>query len=268
MVSSPTTAGIDAIAARYLDLLKRSLSGTLHADPARAVLQADGGIEYVAMPPSERPQLEEGRSWPAFGETMIGLSRLDNLRFCVEELLRHEIPGDFIEAGVWRGGASIYTKALLELHGATDRSIWLADSFAGLPAPHPDYPSDAGATYHTIPFLAVSPEQVVANFQRYNLHDDRVRLVKGFFKDTLPTLAGKTWALVRLDGDMYESTMDGLVHLYPGLSPDGYIIIDDFGCCPPCRQAVEDFRALRGIEDPIRPIDWTGVFWRKGERMG
>jgi O-methyltransferase len=86
--------------------------------------------------------------------------------------------------------------------------------------------------------------------------------LEGWFRDTLPPLRGRRWAVVRLDGDMYESTMDGLVNLYDGLSAGGFLIIDDFSH-PGCRQAVEDFRRQHGIDEPIEKIDWTGVFWRK-----
>jgi O-methyltransferase len=89
-----------------------------------------------------------------------------------------------------------------------------------------------------------------------------VHLVEGWFRETLPGLGDHEWALIRLDGDMYESTMDGLVNLYDGLSAGGFLLVDDFAL-PPCREAVEDFRRDRGIDDPIEVVDWTGVFWRK-----
>ena len=103
------------------------------------------------------------------------------------------------------------------------------------------------------------------NFRRYGLLDDRVRFLQGWFKDTLPTVRDRRWAVIRLDGDMYESTMDALINLYDNLSPGGFAIIDDYGCIPACKQAVEDFRVARGITDPIQTIDWTGVYWRKSD---
>jgi O-methyltransferase len=66
-----------------------------------------------------------------------------------------------------------------------------------------------------------------------------------------------------VDGDLYESTMDALTALYPRLSPGGFCIVDDYGALEACRRAVHDFRASHGIGDPIVPIDWTGVFWRR-----
>jgi O-methyltransferase len=70
-------------------------------------------------------------------------------------------------------------------------------------------------------------------------------------------------AVVRLDGDMYESTMDGLKYLYPKLSVGGYLIVDDYGCIPACKEAVHDYRQAYGITDEIHPIDWTGVYWQR-----
>ena len=89
-----------------------------------------------------------------------------------------------------------------------------------------------------------------------------MQLVEGWFRDTLPPLRGREWALVRLDGDMYESTMDGLTNLYPGLAPGGFLIVDDYGL-PPCREAVEDYRREHGITEKVHKIDWVGAYWRK-----
>ena len=101
------------------------------------------------------------------------------------------------------------------------------------------------------------------NFARYRLLDDQVVFVKGFFSDTLPKLDAGPFALVRLDGDMYESTFVALEHLYPKLSPGGFLIVDDYGAVGQCEQAVHDYRKREGIDAAIEPVDWTGVFWRK-----
>jgi len=101
------------------------------------------------------------------------------------------------------------------------------------------------------------------NFRRYGLLDDQVRFLEGWFRDTLPTVRDRTWALVRLDGDMYGSTMDGLTNLYPGLAPGGFLIVDDYYSIEECRQAVTDFRSDQGIEEPIQQIDWNAAYWRR-----
>ncbi len=195
---------------------------------------------------------------------MIGLKRLDNLQFCVDDVLTNAIPGDLIETGVWQGGATIFMRAILKAHGVTDRRVWVADSFAGLPRPNAmKYPHDSGDRHHTYKELAVSVEQVMANFERYGLLDEQVCFLKGWFRDTLPKAPIEKLAVIRLDGDMYESTMDGLVNLYPKLSPGGYIIIDDYGAIPACRRAVTAYRKSHRISEEIRRVDWTGAYWRR-----
>jgi O-methyltransferase len=194
---------------------------------------------------------------------MIGRKRLDNLQSCVESVLTEGVEGDFIETGVWRGGSCIFMRAILAAHGVHDRRVFVADSFAGLPEPDGDkYPEDKGDTHHIHDRLAISREQVAANFEKYGLLDDQVVFLKGWFKDTLPNAPIEKLAVLRLDGDMYESTMDALESLYPKLSPGGYCIIDDYSL-PGCEKAVADYRARHGIEDEIQTIDWTGSYWQK-----
>ncbi len=206
----------------------------------------------------------EGRDWPHDGETMIGLSRLDNVQFCIEDILRNDIPGDLIETGVWRGGSTIFMRAALKAYGDETRTVWVADSFAGLPKPDPKVaPADRGDFHWQFEELAVSVDQVKANFARYGLLDDQVRFLAGWFSDTLPSAPIEKLALMRLDGDMYKSTMDALTALYAKLSPGGYCIIDDYGAIPACRQAVEEFRTAVGETAPMTVIDYSGVFWKK-----
>ena len=242
----------------------KSLTDLLHGQVSAAIPQRDGSVQIAVVGEPEMQKRLVGRDWPAFGETMVGLRRLENVRRCMEEVLRDGVPGDFIETGVWRGGTTILMRGILACHGVTDRQVWVADSFQGLPSPSPEqYPADRGDRHSTYTFLVVPLEQVKENFSRYGLLDDRVRFLQGWFKDTLPTVRDRRWAVIRLDGDMYESTMDALTNLYDNLSPGGFAIIDDYGCVPACKQAVDDFRAARGITDPIDTIDWTGVYWRK-----
>ena len=108
-------------------------------------------------------------------------------------------------------------------------------------------------------------EHVKENFQRYGLLDEQVRFVKGWFRDTLPHVPIERLAVLRLDGDLYESTIQALDGLYHKLSPGGFVIVDDYGNVPACRQAVDDFRAHEGITDLIMPIDWGGVYWRRSD---
>lgn len=221
------------------------------------------GYKVVAEVPFDPKKRAEGRDVPTRGETMIGFARLDNLQYCVDTAIDEGIEGDFLEAGVWRGGASIFMKALLAARGVKDRKVWLADSFAGLPAPDPRYPADEGSELHTLDVLSVTEEQVRANFQKYGLLDENVRFLKGWFEYTLASAPFTKLAVLRLDGDMYSSTMQTLEATYDRLSPGGFCIIDDYGAFEFCRQAVDDYRAKHGITDQVHVIDWAGAYWRK-----
>jgi O-methyltransferase len=195
--------------------------------------------------------------------TMIGRRRLDNLEDCLERIVANDVPGDLIETGVWRGGAVIFMRGFLAAHGIADRIVWAADSFAGLPPP--SLPQDAGydGSLKAAPGLAISLEAVKGLFERYGLLDDQVRFLKGWFKDTLPGAPIERLALLRLDGDLYESTMDALIALYGKVSAGGFVIVDDYYSCPPCRAAVEDFRRAHRIDDNMIQIDEQSLFWRK-----
>jgi len=264
---------------RYLHLLKRCLtrfdfdedlepivSGSpwkrrVWAELAK-LLERRGIVAYRKRP-FEPWIREEGRDWPTRAETMIGLRRLDNLQECVEKVVADDIPGDVLEAGIWRGGAGILMRAVLAVLGDTERTVWLADSFQGLPKPRAEHPADADDVHWTHPFLAVSVDQVRRNFTRYGMLDDRVQFLEGWFSDTLPTAPIERLAVLRVDGDMYGSTMDVLEALYAKVSVGGFVIIDDYGEIPQCRAAVEDFRAQHKISEPLQRIDGTGVFWRR-----
>ncbi len=208
-------------------------------------------------------QREIGLGWPINGYSMIGTKRLNNIQFCIENIVKNNVPGDFIETGVWRGGSCIFAKSLFNILDDS-RTVWVADSFEGLPKPNAElYPEDKGDDLFSLEQLRISKEQVQENFKRFNLLDDKVKFLKGWFKDTLPTAPIDQLAIIRLDGDMYESTMDGLVNLYHKLSAGGYIIIDDYGTIPACKKAVHDFRDKHGITEEIINIDGSGYFWQK-----
>jgi O-methyltransferase len=197
---------------------------------------------------------------------MIGKARMDNVRMCVESVLRDGVPGDLIETGVWRGGAAIFMRGILAAWGDVERKVWVADSFAGLPARDLEaYPQDGLSPEgtETLSGLVVSLEEVRENFRRYGLLDAQVAFLEGWFKDTLPCAPLSQLAVARLDGDLYESTMDALAPLYPKLQPGGYLIVDDYGTWPACRAAVDEYRSTHGITEPLISIDWASVYWRK-----
>lgn len=277
-LDSFSTGASRAAADLYLDLLARVLTRTISVEqlvPAmtpvtpwrrvifRTLSSALGRNGVVLAKPTSMDERAVGRDWPTDAETMVGLARLDNVKRCVVDVLESNVPGDLLEAGVWRGGASIFMRAILEAYGDETRDVWLADSFQGLPKPNPDdYPADATDMHYVHPMLAVSLDDVKANFERYGLLDDRVRFLEGWFQDTLANAPVDRLAVLRLDGDMYESTWVTLEALYDKVSVGGYLIVDDYGL-DQCRAAVDDFRRERGITDPIQTVDWTGVFWQR-----
>ena len=187
---------------------------------------------------------------------MVGLNRLDDLQACVESVVTDGVEGDLIEAGSWRGGASMLMRATLDSLGADERTVWVADSFQGFPQP------DRQEGLNVVDFLSVPQEEVEANFARFGL-DTGVRFVPGFFEETMSGLAGGQWSVVRLDGDTYDATWVTLGSLYPGLARGGYLIVDDYGALEECRRAVDDFRGYNGIEEPLEKVDWTCVRWRR-----
>lgn len=251
----------DALAqtrALYLDLLKRTLVNVIYNTDE--VFMLPNGEE---LPTREAQWIGRG-SFRTPAHTMIGMERLNNVQFCVEAALNAGVPGDLIETGVWRGGTTILMRGVLKAYGVQDRTVWVADSFAGLPQPNVEkYPADQHMDLSKIPELAISLEQVQDNFERYDLLDDQVRFLKGWFRDTLPTAPVQQLAVLRLDGDLYESTMDALTSLYPKVSAGGYVIVDDYGAYPACRQAVHDYLDARGLQAEIIPVGWTAVYWQK-----
>jgi hypothetical protein len=267
----------------YLDLMKKTLSFTLWPEPPvpittfnykrspvqRFVVAKVAKILdkrklqiFVRRDISEN-QRTDGCIWPGNADTMIGLKRLDNLQYCIETVLNNGVEGDLIETGVWRGGACIFMRAVLAAYGIENRKVFVADSFEGLPKPDVEkYPADQGDTLHIHSYLAVSKEEVEHNFRRYGLLDDQVVFLKGWFKDTLPIAPIEKLAILRLDGDMYGSTMDSLENLYGKLSKGGFCIIDDYALAG-CESAVNDFRSKYAITAEMKEIDWSGRYWRK-----
>ncbi|WP_442756459.1 TylF/MycF/NovP-related O-methyltransferase [Methylocystis sp. JAN1] len=245
----------------YLNLLKRSLTNTLFeeepdADNPNQTSYVSGFISHYIR---------------GFAISMLPIARFDNLQSCILDTIDKGVPGDLIETGVWRGGATIFMRAMLKAYGVNDKRVWVADSFQGLPEPDAEkFPVEAN--FHNSKIMksyynnfAVSLEEVAANFKAYDMLDDQVKFLKGWFRDSLPTAPIEKLSIIRLDGDYYESTMDGLINLYDKLSIGGYVIVDDYGedAWTNCRQAVDEFRTNRKIEDPLLRVDSRCYYWRR-----
>jgi O-methyltransferase len=260
--------GVEPMRAAYLELLKLCLcdlagARTLSVSRTGDTRRPDSQVKCRELGEEELALRARGSDWPFSGLTMVGLKRLDDLQACIESVVADGVEGDVIEAGAWRGGASILARATLDSLGADERTVWVADSFQGLPAPDPGgFPEDHELDLSRIEFLAVPVEEVWGHFARFGL-EQGVKLVEGFFDETLPGLRDHRWSVVRLDGDTYEATWVGLESLYPGLSAGGYLIVDDYGLIKECQAAVDDYRREHGITEAIEKIDWNGARWRR-----
>ena len=246
----------------YINLLKKSLSNYIYLGGDNEPPTYDWMKYYSdykwSIPASCRPH------------TCLRIAQLDNLQDCILTVIDDDIPGDFIEAGVYKGGAVIFMTGLLQSLEITDRTVWVADSFSGIPVARNeedkhDIVDDWDDRWEA------SFEEVQSNFRRYGLLSDQVKFLKGYFEKTLPKAKIEKIAIARLDGDSYESTMDALKSLYPKMSSGGYVIIDDWHVSV-CRQAVFDYRESHNITSPIfykksmyGPTQFEGTFeayWR------
>ena len=245
----------------YLDLLKKSITNTLYS------AEPDGGndnqLQFV------QDFIRHYINGAAI--SMLPMSRLDNLQYCIADVIDKRVPGDFIETGVWRGGTTIFMRASLKAYGVADRRVWVADSFQGLPEPDAEkFPIEASVHRGSVMknaynHFAASLDEVKHNFLAFGMLDDQVQFLPGWFKDTLATAPISKLAILRLDGDYYESTLDGLNNLYHKISPGGYVIVDDYGqdTWTYCRQAVNDFRAEHRIDEPMLKVDGSCYYWRR-----
>ena len=264
----------------YLDLMKKVLTRALTATGMeRHTIRPVGpkswllhhfnraaarlSLETVRLTPSNAQNyLESGHeagNRVEDAETMLGTRQLDHMQQCIVDVLNRNIPGDLIEAGVWRGGMTIFMRAVLMAYQVANRKVWVADSFAGLP--------DIDRQTDTFPWrkgdMAVPVESVRNNFARYGLFDEQVVLLQGFFNDTLPKADIRQLSILRVDADLYSSTLDVLRNLYSVLSVGGYAIFDDYQNLPECRKAIDEFRRDHGITEEIRRIDERAVYWQR-----
>ena len=279
-------AGVTKVRRRYLDLLARALVNLIYPEHELRVdhLEREGARptaiaqrrlmrdiryahaeQFTELIEAKRDGLPwRGRPSPD-AHTMIGLRRLENLERCAVRVFADEVPGDFLEAGVCRGGASVFLRALQVAYDEEARVTWVADSFAGLP--EPSHPVDVAAgldfSEPRQPWLAASLPAVRETFATYDLLSDGVRFLPGWFAESLPDAAVERLALLRIDADLHSSTSEALTALYDRVSPGGYVVVDDYNSVEACRVAVDGFLAARGIRAEIRPIDRNAVFWRK-----
>jgi len=260
-------SSISEVKALYLDNIRDTLTGAALRTPAVDVFS--GPVKNQVSRPYNEKNRWEGNEWCDYCYTMAGGARVQNVRELMESVIEDAIPGDFLEAGAWRGGCSIMARLVQQVMGEGEqRRTLVCDSFSGLPAPSQSADLDFWASSK---FLQVSQSEVETNFKHFQALDDNVQFRKGYFSESLPKVReellqqGKQLAVLRGDGDMYESYMDILYNLYEFVPVGGYFICDDCPKVPESQRAIDDFRKQHNLVEPIQLINgsFTGSFWRK-----
>lgn len=236
----------------YIDLIKRAVTNYLYLggesspDAFRCVSHYDLGQSQWKIDPLSRPT------------TLLTRTQLDLVEQAVLAVEKQGVPGDFLEAGIWRGGVIILMRALIDAYNISGRKVFAADSFAGIP-------KNTRAVNDPVDLWddrwIASLVEVKQAIGRFGLLDDKIEFVVGFFEQSLKSLEGQRFSVVRLDSDSYDSVETSLEYLYPLLSPGGFLIIDDWHL-PGCRMAVLEYRSQLGIRDEIH--EWDGnAYWVK-----
>jgi O-methyltransferase len=199
--------------------------------------------------------------------TMTTVEKVLALVRSVEYLLRNQIPGDFVECGVWRGGSMMAVALALRAAGQTNRDLFLYDTFTGMSPPTAKDKRYDGTTASEIMavggpgarvFAYASLEDVKANLTLTGYPAERIHFIQGRVEDTLPGMAPAGICMLRLDTDWYESTHHELVQLYPRLANNGVLIIDDYGHWRGSQQATDEyFRDLHPAPF-LNRIDYSG----------
>ena len=236
----------------YIDLIKRSitnyhyLGGDASFEQFRCVTHYDLEQARWKIDPLARPI------------TLLSKGQLDLVEQSVLEVERRGVPGDFIEAGIWRGGVVILLRALIQAYGIAGRKVFGADSFEGIPknVRALNDPVDLWSDRWVAPL-----EEVRRNIERFGLLDDLIAFIPGYFSDTLKSLARERFALIRLDSDSYDSVETSLDYLYPLVSRGGIVIIDDWHL-PGCRMAVLNYREQYRIADEVVEHE-ANAYWIK-----
>ena len=201
--------------------------------------------------------------------TMTSPRRIAALVDSVEYVVRHGVPGAFVECGVWRGGSMMAVALTLKRLGVTDRDLYLFDTFAGMPAPgaedvpspYDGYSPQKRWRRHTRlgrQWAGVPVETVRERLESTGYPPERIHLVQGMVEETIPGRAPDEIALLRLDTDWYASTKHELEQLYPRLAVGGVLIIDDYGHYEGARRAVDEYFATAGEPVLLSRIDFTG----------
>jgi hypothetical protein len=205
--------------------------------------------------------------------TMTTPRRIAALCDGVEHVVRSGVPGALVECGVWKGGSMMAAALTLLRLGASDRDLYLFDTFQGMPPPTEDDVFSAYDGYSPMrhwrrranrggpaesSWHYVSAGEVRAALLSTGYPAERLHLVEGRVEETLPAGAPDGIALLRLDTDWYESTRHELETLYPRLSPGGVLVLDDYGHYEGARRAVDEYFDAHGGRPLLTRVDYTG----------
>lgn len=202
--------------------------------------------------------------------TMTSPERIAALVEAVRYVVANDIPGDFVECGVWRGGSSMAAALALKELGDESRELFLYDTYEGMSAPTDEDVDVAGQpaakkfsarqlTDDSSEWCRSPIDDVHRNLESTGYPLDKVHFVKGKVQDTIPgKMPSGGVAILRLDTDWYESTRHELQHLYPRLVNNGVLILDDYGYWQGARKAVDEYFAAHAIRPLMGRVDFAG----------
>ena len=233
------------------------------------------GFDIVRYDPTEKPVLpldsddDARNTFLAVQKyTMTSPERVLALINAVIYVSKNNIPGDFIECGVWRGGSMMAAAITLKNIGVYNRDLYLFDTFEGMQKPTNEDVNLSGDDAETLLkqdpdkkniIRAYAPlDEVKKNLYSTGYVRDKIHFIKGDVKDTVPVNAPQEISILRLDTDWYESTLHELLHLFPRLSPGGVLMIDDYGHWKGARKAVDEYISDNNIKILLNRIDYTG----------
>jgi hypothetical protein len=230
----------------YLDLLKRALNNFLYLGGSRSFRDFeitqfyDNDKAQWRLPPYAQPH------------SLLATAKLNCLQSLMYDVVANNVAGDFIEAGVYKGGTTVFMRGFLRHHRISDRIVWVADSFMGIPK-STRYQDIGDPVDEWKDRWIAGLDEVKSIFSRYGLLDEQVKFLQGYFSESFPKAPFDKFAIARLDADSYESTMDALEYIYPRMTRGGYVIIDDWHLRK-CVEAVHDYRRKQKIEEPIHTV--------------
>lgn len=232
-----------------------------HQEASKHYHQASGLSD---MDPAFVPIYERCRQF-----SMTSPERMYALYKAVQYIQQGSVEGDIVECGVWRGGSMMVVAEALKLFGGPDRFLHLFDTYEGLPQPTPEdvdvWGNDAASWWkqkrtsdRSSDWARSHLDEVQYNMGLTGFSDKNINYVKGMVEDTIPAQAPDKISLLRLDTDWYASTKHEMQHLFPRLSNNGILIIDDYGHFKGAKQAVDEYLTATMVPLMLIRIDYTG----------